>query len=120
RSGDYLFSGSDLHAELYVRERNVAALIDAYDSGQLLNTPFDDLVTYFVREIVPDAIELDEASISAAEPEQASIDTAALPDGLFMYGDHQPTISGTTFKFFVPFKGDEHLLQLRASSYLSS
>jgi hypothetical protein len=120
RDGDRLFSGNDLHSELYLRERNVAPLIDAYDSNQFLNTPVDDLVAYFVGQIVPDAIVLDEAAISADEPEQTSIATADLPNGRFMYGDHQPSITGTQFRFFVPFKGDQQLFGLRASSFSSN
>ena len=120
RDDESLFSTRDLGALLHGLEEALAKEVESYDANRLLNTPIDDLCSYFVERQRIDPLSLADDSRITVETGEATIDTRRMPGGRFNYGDHQPTIPATSFSFFVPFTGAADLFQYRPSTYTHS
>ncbi len=119
RDDQPLFIGGHLDEALRSAETSMKREVDAYDENKLLNTPAEDLASYFAEKFRVEPIELRENEISTDQTE-TTLDTRRIPDGRFMYGDHQPQIAASAVSFFVPFDGDPQLFKLRPNSFTLS
>lgn len=112
-----LFSQGHLSASLRAREEAVEKEVDAFDGNRLLNTPLDDLCTYFVEKLQIEPLSLADDSQITMETREATLETSRLPHGRWEYGDHQPTIPATAFSFYVPFTGEAELFKFQPGTF---
>ncbi len=93
--------------------------VDSYDGNKLLNTPVEDLAVYFAAKFRIEPLELNEGGISTDQHE-TTLETRRIPNGEFLFGDHQRAVAASAISFFVPFEGDAKLFRLQPSTFTLS
>lgn len=111
-----LFSNVDLSNVLYGHEQKMFKEIDNTPSDRMRDEDLETLCDYFEREYKIDVPVLDENGI-AVDHEDAKIDVRRTPNRFFYDGGGSGFISGTRFKFFVPYSGEKELFKCRPSSF---
>ena len=111
-----LFSNVDLSNVLYGHEQKMFKEIDNTPSDRMRDEDLETLCDYFEREYKIDVPVLDENGITV-DHEDAKIDVRRTPNRFFYDGGGSGFISGTRFKFFVPYSGDKELFKCRPSSF---
>jgi len=110
-----LFSNVDLSNVLYGHEQKMLKEIDDTPSTRMRDEDLETLCEYFEREYKIKVPVLDEHSITV-DHEDAKIDVTQTPNRFF-YGGSTRFVSGTLFKFFVPYSGEKELFKCRPSSF---
>jgi hypothetical protein len=109
RQNDLLFYKGDLHQVIELQKRNMTAEIQGIDPDRLLNTPVDDLVSYFADKF--------RIEVPVLHREQALLDE---PRETFMemndYG-RQIRVAATLVALTVPFEGDKDMFFIRPSTF---
>lgn len=99
-----LFQQGDLHTYLEARKKAAFDEVGRIEANALLSMPLPDLAASLVDRVRIQPLDLDEARITT-EQDEATIDTSRIPDGRWLYGDHQLTVAGFRFTFYIPFRG---------------
>jgi len=110
-----LFSHVDLSSVLYGHEQKMFKEIDDTRSDRIRDEDLETLCDYFEREYKLDVPVLDENGITV-DHEDAKIDVRRTPNRFF-YDGGSGFVSGTRFKFFVPYSGEKELFKCRPSSF---
>lgn len=111
-----LFRQHDLRDFLDARKRGIEQQIGSLAENQVLNSSHSDLCTYFVESNTIDAIEIDEEGIEI-EYGDAQVDIRHRFDYAVRDRSRPAMVVGTRIGFFVPFVGDQQLLQCRPSPF---
>lgn len=119
RDDPSLFNEGDLAIVLMQAEAALKQEIETYDDQKITSASADDLVEAIVEKFQVEPLTLRENE-TTTEQKQTALETRRIPDGRFLYGDHQPTISASAISFFVPFEGDRQLFRLRPSTFTLS
>src|SRR5688572_14385221 len=105
RHGDpALFSDGDLYGTLQDQEKKIAEEVERYDGNKLLNTPVEDLCTFFEEKFRVEPLVLLEDQIST-DQQETRLDVSRDRDARFMFPDGTRDIPATAVKFFLPFTG---------------
>lgn len=92
--------------------------IERYDANRLLNTPVDDLVSYFVEAHAVETVTLDEAGIHTLSPRETQVEAGKLSrDAMFMLSDPHKRIPATAYTYVIPFGGDPRTLRLTPNQW---
>lgn len=110
-----LFSNVDLSSVLYGHEQKMFKEIDNFLPNRIRDEDLETLCDYFEGEYKIDVPALDEKSITV-DHEDAKIDVRRRPSRFF-YDGGSGLVSGTRFKFFVPYSGEKELFKCRPSSF---
>jgi hypothetical protein len=110
-----LFSNADLSSVLYGHEQKMFKEIDSFPPSRVRDEDLETLCDYFEREYKIDVPVLDENRITV-DHEDAKIDVRRMPNRFF-YDGGSGSVSGTRFKFFVPYSGEKELFKCRPSSF---
>lgn len=110
-----LFSNVDLSSVLYGHEQKMFKEIVNFLPNRIRDEDLDTLCDYFEGEYKIDVPALDEKSITV-DHEDAKIDVRRTPNRFF-YDGGSGLVSGTRFKFFVPYSGEKELFMCRPSSF---
>lgn len=113
---DYLFIQHDLRLVIEAQEKAMNDEIDGVEAQRLLNTNFDELVSYFKDKYTLDAPRLLEDQISVDQSE-SKVDVSHDPNRLIWDRDEPFYITGTRIEFYVPFEGDEDLFKCQPSTF---
>lgn len=114
---DPLFNlGGRLHSAFGHLEVKLKGAVEALSADAILSGSVEQIIERVVADLTIQPIELHEADANI-DSEPIVVNTRDLPNGGFMYGDHQPTVSATRFCLHVPFSGDGDLFHLRPSSF---
>jgi len=113
---DYLFIEYDLRRVIESHEKAMNDEIDGIEGNRLLNTKFDELVTYFKDKYLLQAPKLFEDKISVDQNE-AKIDVSRDPNRFIFDRDEPFYITGTKIDFYIPYEGDKDLFKCQPSTY---
>jgi len=111
-----LFSNVDLSNVLYGHEQKMLKQIDNTPSDRMRDEDLETLCDYFEKEYKIEVPVLDENRITV-DHEDAKIDVRRTANRFLYNGRGSGFISGTRFKFFVPYSGDKELFKCRPSSF---
>ena len=115
-----LFSDDSLGSVLAGRQQAWSKEIDSLSESQILNTPSEDLCSYFVEKHRVEPIVLDESAIQVDYGE-ARVDVSRRFEYAIIDRNRPHYVTGTRIVFYVPFEGDRGLFKCRPStSRLSS
>jgi len=110
-----LFSNVDLSSVLYGHEQKMFKEIESFSPARIRDEDLETLCDYFEREYTIAVPAVDEKSITV-DHEDAKIDVRRTPNRFFYHGG-SGLVSGTRFKFFVPYSGEKELFKCRPSSF---
>jgi hypothetical protein len=110
-----LFDAGDLSDYLSRRRQTITEEIERYDRARFLNSPPPALVEHFVSKYQCDAPKLDETRLSADQGE-AKVDVSQFPDRHVRDRSRPLFRPGTKISLFLPFEGEEELLQYTPST----
>jgi hypothetical protein len=111
-----LFSKAELFAYLDKRKQDAIREIARIRDDDLRGGSVDEAIQPLLARFRLRKIVFREGEITTSQ-ETSNLPTSRIPDGRWLYGDHQPTVAATLFRFFVPFDGDADLLQLQPNMY---
>ena len=111
-----LFSTHKLRDILDRKEHNCMAEIASLDENQVLNTPPEGLLDYFVKKYMLIAPEIDEAAIQT-DYKDIRIDVSNNPAFLVYDRSRPHYVSGTRFSYFIPYTGEGLLFHCRPSTF---
>ncbi|MCY3648442.1 MAG: hypothetical protein OXG40_01790 [Acidimicrobiaceae bacterium] len=111
-----LFRQHDLRTVLEVQRQTLANEIDSLAEDRALSTSPSDLSNYFIEKYTVDPIVIAEDDIQS-DYSDAQVDVSQRIDYAVFDRSRPAMVPGTRIAFFVPFTGDEQLLQCRPSSY---
>ena len=111
-----LFRQHDLRTVLEVQRQTLANEIDNLAEDRILNTSPSDLGNYFTDKYTVDSIVIAEDGIQS-DYSDAQVDVSQRFNYAVRDRGRPAMVSGTRIAFFVPFTGDEQLLQCQPSTY---
>jgi hypothetical protein len=114
-----LFVDGDLSAALESQAKRLSQAVEGYDANKLLNTPVEDLCTYFVEQFRVEPINLLETE-TTTDQRETRIDVSGDRGARFRFEENARNQPATSVEFFVPFTGDAILFKTRPSTYTSN
>ena len=113
---ELLFNKNDLSRVLAAQEQAISKEVDALDENQILNSSHSDLCQYLVEKYTVDPVRIDEEGIQA-DYGDAQVDVSHRFE-YAVFDRSRPTyVTGTRIAIFVPFEGDEDLLECQPSRF---
>lgn len=117
---DYLFTEGDLRATLENVEAKLRAEVEQYEPNRLLNTPVDDLCSFFAQKFRVEPLSLQDQD-TTTDQQETKVDVSRDRDYNFYHGSDGPhMVPATEVAFFVPFTGDPMLFKLAPNTTTSN
>ncbi|MDR4468483.1 MAG: hypothetical protein MRJ68_09320 [Nitrospira sp.] len=113
---DYLFTGPDWFSVDRYQRQQMSADIEKLDADRLLNTPVEDLASYFSEKykIAVPTLEVDNLVVDQREKE---IDVSHDPRRIIMDRGSPFYITGTEIEVEVPFTGEAEAFRIQPNPY---
>ena len=116
---DYLFTGPDSFAVDRHQRQQMAADIEKVDAERLLNTPVEDLATYFAEKYKITVPTLDVENLIVDQREK-QIDVSRDPMRAIMDRGRPFYVTGTEIEVEVPFSGEAEAFKIQPNPYTLS
>lgn len=114
RDDNYLFCKNRISDVLENEETKMIQEIDYLDSNRILNSPFEELITYFKDKYYIDPVVLYEDKIYIDQNESKINVSNDFDRDFINIGPHY--VTGIKVDFFVPFNGDRNLFLCQPST----